>query len=242
MLARKTPLFLVLGLLVPVAAVANGCTVKEVDTNNHVDTGAGVTTGAGGDGQGGSGTTTTGAGGDTTTTSTTTTATTGAGGASCVAPEGTGAPTKDDCATVGLELFPSTCGDSGDQPPPGKGVCGRGFEIYTTGAAEDLETCLDTIAANQPDVCDIDKVAACVTEMYDDACANDQADAACDGIQDTCAQVQDSIDVAACKGDLVPFGDAGLQQLADCFNSPDHSSQPCQQAYDECFDVVTSIQ
>lgn len=245
MLARKAPLFALLALLVPAAAIANGCTVKEVDTNNHVDTGSGVTTGGtGGDGQGtGGASATTGTGGQG---GGTTTATTGAGGGSgCVGPTGAGTPTKADCSNLGLELFPSTCGDTSDQPPPGKGVCATGFDIYTQGAAEDLETCLGGIAANQPDVCDVNKVADCVTKMYDDACANAQADAYCDALKANCdaASPPSAFDVAQCKSDLKPFNDSVLGEngsFAACWNQ--HLNDACQDAYDACFAEATTIQ
>lgn len=237
------------GLGVSLAALG-GCTVKEVDTDNDVETSANsgavtstsVTTGGGDGGAGGAtaGTGTGGAGGEG-----------GAGGAAtgtgggepaCFGETGTG-KTAASCDEMNITPAPngpasSSCGEGLNEPPPGYGACIHGFSIYTAGSAENFQACLSEIGVEPANACDIDLVAECVGKVYEEACENAYANEVCDTIAEVCGA--DTFNAGTCKADLVPFSKAGVDTLVECVNAQPQEVS-CQDAYNTCFDEVRSF-
>ncbi len=224
MLSRKnyillgTQAFVAIGLL-------SGCVITEATSGSAntggsattVTVGAGGETGEGGAGVGGSG---------------------GTGGAACVGETGEGVVT--DCNK--LNITPEShggasklCGDAFDQDPPGYGLCTRGFELFTAGAASELVKCLATIGVQ--DACNVPPLDACIDKMYDALCVSADIKAACADIKSSC--LADPLDDVQCAKDLNPLSQDGVMQFGKCMNDAD-ATLNCQQAYDSCYGQVFS--
>ena len=160
------------------------------------------------------------------------------GNASCVDATGTGVAVSA-CDDMNITPPPQgqsmLCGQNFDQPPPGYLVCQRGFSIYTAGQAEDLQACLAQIGVQ--DACTDELVIACVDQMYNAACTQQDVIDFCNGIATSCNP--DPFDAGTCASDLNPFGQAGLSDITDCINNAD-PGLTCQEAYDQCFQTVAS--
>ena len=182
-----------------------------------------------------------GGGGTTTTTSTTwsstwTTSTTTTSTGSCVGE--TGARAAADCKTMNIAPesgASSICGAGNNEPPPGYGVCLRGFQIWTAGAASNLRDCLALVGVQN--ACDIDRVQTCVDGMWAAACDRAEVTTFCDGLKTQCGT--SPFDATQCKGDMRPFSTAGMNEMVTCMNAQS-SSLTCQQVFDVCSGDVLS--
>jgi len=169
----------------------------------------------------------------------------GAGGGSmCVGPDDNEGKTVSSCEDMNITPKPngpalSVCGPSADEAPPGYGVCKRGFEIYTPGAAATLQGCLEKITVEPANACDINKVTACVGDMYKAVCAMQAATDACNAIA-TQICPGEAFDTQGCLLEVNPFNDKALQDLANCISAADPNQVTCQQAYDDCFADISS--
>jgi hypothetical protein len=238
MLARKFGVFFGLVAFTGAAAL-EACVITEGPTGSTGSGGAtsAATTDAATTGTG-STTATTGVGGGTATTAATTG--TGTGGSACIGDMGKGV--VGDCDK--MNITPSShgggaasiCGMNLDEDPPGYGLCTRGFTIFTTGAATDLQTCLAAIGVQ--DECKTDPLQVCVDTMFKDACISADIQTSCDGIKTTCGT--DPFDSAKCAKDMNPFSNAGLMEVETCINMTD-PSVACQKAYDDCYATTMSF-
>ena len=230
MLSRKN--YISLGVQASVAiGLLSGCVITSTPTG----------TGAGAGGESATATTTA-----TTTTTTTTTTTVGSstsastsgtggtGGSGCVGQEGNAV--IGDCELLNIAPASgasSSCGPNLDEPPPGYGLCKRGFDLFNPGAVTNLVGCLAKIGVQ--DECKTDPLQACVDSMFTQECLIASIATSCDQIKMTCAP--DPFDAAKCSGDLNPFSDAGLNELASCMNTAD-VTLTCQAAYDGCYTEI----
>ena len=140
-----------------------------------------------------------------------------------------------------MAAFPTTC-PSDNLPPIAVATCHRGFQIYIPGLWEELQACFDMIPATTDDTCGANATTntqTCLTQMYNSACANADADKACNDQNTACTNNGEVFDVATCKQDLVPFSTAGLNQYIDCLNT--HTADPCAGLHDTCIGVVQSF-
>ncbi|UQA61528.1 hypothetical protein [Polyangium aurulentum] len=166
------------------------------------------------------------------------------GGSSCVGPADSDGKTVSSCDTMQITPKPtgpalSICGPTMDEQPPGYGVCKRGFEIYTPGAAATLQGCLDKITVEPANACDMNKVTACVGDMYKAACPSQSAANACEAIAKQIC-VNETFDTSGCLLEVNPFSDKALQDLANCISMTDPNQVTCQKAYDDCFIEISS--
>lgn len=229
MLARKNYIFL--GFQASVAiGLLSGCVINGTSTGSG-GTSGGETTSApsatsataatsGGGGEGGSGSVSA--------------STSGTGGTACVGETGTSVIA--DCEKLNIAPASgasSSCGMNLDEPPPGYGLCKRGFDLFNPGATSTLVECLATIGVQ--DECKTDPLQACIDKMFADECVIPSIATSCDSIKTTCGA--DPFDAAKCATDLNPFSDAGLTELSTCINKAD-PALTCQAAYDGCYTEV----
>lgn len=230
-----------LTLLTLLAAASGACVINNTpDGSGGEGGGTNVTNGTGGDGTtattstggGGTGGQTNGSGG-------------GGGGPTCTDPAGTGVPaTACDNTNVGsITVCPS--GPNFNEAPLANLTCDRGNELYTPGAWEELLACIEAIPATTESACDeptaTNLVAACVGDMYANACANPTNDANCEANQAACdANGQTGYPTATCKDDLKPFSTDGYAEYVDCFNNSDPNIL-CADIHDHCMDVLTTL-
>jgi hypothetical protein len=169
---------------------------------------------------------------------TSTTASTGSG--ACTPPTGTGQP-ESDCDT--MANFPSSgmCPAGGE--PIAIPVCHKGHELYTAGAWEELQACF----ANLPTSADFDaecgpnassEAGDCLNTVYNDACANSDADSTCDSVAATCTDPADAFDTSQCKTDLLVFSTTGLNTYVTCIDA--HNTDACAGLHDTCMNEILS--
>jgi hypothetical protein len=230
MLARKnyvllgTQAFIAIGLL-------SGCVITSSPTGSGGSSGETTGTTATSGGLGGSG------GASATTATTGTTTTSGTGGTGCVGESGSAVIA--DCEKLNIAPASgasSSCGPNLNEPPPGYGLCKRGFEIFNAGATTSLVACLATIGVQ--DECKTDPLQTCVDKTYADECVIASIGTTCDGIKTACGADPFNSDI--CAKDLNPFSDAGLTEIETCFNGTD-PAVPCQKAYDDCYTQVLTF-
>jgi hypothetical protein len=199
-----------------------------------------VTDGSSSGGAGGEDLTTSTTASGTTTAATGTTSSTGTGMSLCTDPAGTGASeTKCD----EMANFPSSSMCPDQSTPLAIDVCHKGYELYTAGSWEELQTCFENIPATIDDTCATNaqaNVQACINTMYTDACANSDADQACNDTAQLCANDNDpNFTTDLCKQDLKPFSTAGLNAYIDCINA--HSTTACADLHDTCMNEILAL-
>ncbi|MBI4703844.1 MAG: hypothetical protein HY744_22265 [Deltaproteobacteria bacterium] len=215
-----------------------GCIIKSSTTNEEpqkttstssssTSSGSGAA-GAGGAGEGGAAQGGAGQGG-------------GGGGPTCVSETGAGKTDAELCDSMNITPpahggGSKLCGPNFDQDPVGHAVCHAYHGIYAAGPWEHLAACLAEIGVQ--DACDDKPVLDCVSDMYATACQRPAIKEACEDWAKACAD--DPFDVDKCATDLNPFSDSGLGELTDCINSAAEGLS-CQEAYDGCFESVTSV-
>jgi hypothetical protein len=169
----------------------------------------------------------------------------GGGGSECVGTNDGSGKTVASCEDMPITPAPngaaiSNCGATMNEAPPGYGLCKRGFEIYTQGAASTLQSCLNKIGVQPADACNMNHVTACIGDMYKAVCASQAAANACEAIA-TQICGKDPFDTTGCLLDVNPFNDVTLQDLANCISATDPNQVTCQQAYNDCFAQIASF-
>ena len=167
------------------------------------------------------------------------------GGSTCVGADDGSGKTVASCDMMAITPVPvgaalKNCGASKDEAPPGYGLCKRGFEIYTQGAASTLQSCLAQIGVEPANACDMNQVTKCIGTMYTEICASQAATNACDAIA-TQICGKEPFDTSGCLVDVSPFNDMTLQELANCISATDPNQVTCQQAYNDCFAKIASF-
>lgn len=220
---RLFPVFV--GPAVFSAVVLSGCVIVS---------GPGSSNGSGSNGSGSSGGGGFG-GGDDGATTTVASSSSGTGGL-CVGSDGVGVVA--DCEDLNIapaQGATKQCGPDKNELPPGYNLCVRGYTLFTTGTADELQECLAQVGVQNQ--CDIEPVTTCVDQIFADACDTQEIADNCSSIAEQCP-VGEAFDVAQCTDQLRPFSNAGLQELINCFNGTDPNKVTCQQAYDGCYDQV----
>lgn len=204
-------------LTVALGFVASGCIIVDGRPGGGADDDLGWYDDDGGTGGGGAGT---GAGGSG--------AGVGSGGGGgddlyCVDEIGTG---QTDAVCDGLAAL--TCDGEASLA---YASCVHGFHLYEAGPAEALAACLQAIPASES--CEVDPVATCVEEMYDDACVFDFNADACAEWANDCSLHGESLDYERCAFELNPYNFDAMVEMVECMNATDGL---CQDRYDVCFE------
>jgi hypothetical protein len=228
MLVRKisSSVFSIPGLIV--AGLLSGCIITSGSTGSGSGSGSGS-----GDGGG------FGSGGDTTTASSSQASSGAGGGELCVSSMGEGSAA--DCELLNIapsQGAPEAC-FLDKLPPYGYEICVHAYDVYTTGAADDLQLCLAEIGVE--DACTDPPVAVndCVAAMYQHACDDPAIADNCESLAGTCA-TNETFDSIKCNEELRPLNNSALQQLLNCFDAA--SQVACQKAYDDCYDQLVQVQ
>jgi hypothetical protein len=223
LLPRLFPVFI--GPAIFSAVVLSGCVIV---AGSGGGSNGSDSSGVGGSGGGGFG-------GEDGAATTVTSSSSGTGGA-CVGSDGLGVVA--DCEELNIapaQGATKQCGPNKDELPPGYNLCVRGYTLFTTGTADELQECLAQIGVQNE--CDIEPVTVCVDQIFADACDTQEIADNCKGIAAQCP-AGEAFNVAQCTDQLRPFSNAGLQELINCFNDTDPNQVTCQQAYDGCYDQV----
>ncbi|WP_206079513.1 hypothetical protein [Polyangium spumosum] len=226
------------------AALASGCIIVSDPNPNNTGgnggsggPGVGGTGGTGGvGGQGGEGGAGVGGAGG------------AGGGGACVGPDD-GTVTVAACDAMNITPAPNgpaaQCqgkdenGNAFTYDPPGYSLCKRGFEIYTDGAADYLQGCLDDIGVEPANACDDQQVADCVGKMYNEACPSADAALACETIAKNLCINGETFESQTCLLQTTPLNNETLQVLADCIS--ESAIVDCNEAYKDCFDNQINV-